>query len=524
MITANQYSTTQQVIQKRHARIELLNSNFLVVDELSGNVTGGNITIDAESDMRRSGSLELVVTDASFEVESGGKIFLDRYIRVFMGVEVMATGEIEWTNCGTYIVDGLSYRYDAQTNTLSFSLLDLMANLTGVRNGYLPGVPVLISAGESIRGAMIDTLALGGFTRYIIEDTGELPQDLEFAQGATVYDVLAGLRDIYPFYQIYFDVDGVFHYEHIPTGSDEPIQIDDDTWDKVVLDESVDVDFQNVKNVVEVWGRTHDPAYFATNTTYSGSAITLTVSGGSYVDGAIYGFTLTDNPGFFGATLRVGSLTAYPIYNSNNEPAVINAESGEVYYCVQYVVDTTVGNHWLWLGHLQAYGYNEDASPDSPFYVDGSVGRIRLVLYGGEYDNCFTDDLAQQRADYELWLHTNLNNTITLTTTPIYWLDVNLLGSYTLRRNSQQGTYLIKSISYGFGVDETMTVTMMTYYAQPQWWFWFDVPTTNLILYYTTATAPDFSVDENGHLIYNYTGEGTPSYYIGNDGHLYVNA
>ena len=192
----------------------------------------------------------------------------------------LITGEIEYTNCGIYIIDAPSYNFDPATNTLTLSLLDLMAKLTGIRNGYMPGVPVVLSAGENIRQTIIDTLALGGFTKYIVEEApspGTIPNDLEFSQGATVYDLLAGLRDIYPNYEIFFDVNGVFYYKPIPTGVDDPVYIDDTVWKAIVTSEQIDVDFQNVKNVIEVYGRTHDPAHFSTETTVADTTISLTI-------------------------------------------------------------------------------------------------------------------------------------------------------------------------------------------------------------------------------------------------------
>lgn len=78
--------------------------------------------------------------------------------------------------------------------------------MTGVRNGYLPGVPVILSVGENIRQAIIDTIKLAGFTKYIVEEApgdGNIPMDLEFPQGSTVYDLLNGLNQIYPFHEIF---------------------------------------------------------------------------------------------------------------------------------------------------------------------------------------------------------------------------------------------------------------------------------------------------------------------------------
>lgn len=466
-ITSAQFQSILQNIQSRYVKLELLNYQFQTVDSIEGVCVSGSISIDANSDMRRTGSVELVVNNSSFEVSSGSKIWLDKYIRIWVGIFSFISGEIEYVNCGLYIIDAPNYQYNPSTNTLALSLLDLMAKLTGIRNGYLPGIPTVLSAGENIRQAIIDVLALGGFTKYVVEEPpapGVIPNDIEFGQGATIYDLLSSLRDIYPNYEIFFDVNGVFYYKPIPTGTNDPILIDDTIWAKVVTSEQIDVDFQNVKNVIEVYGRTHNPAHFSTSTTItSGGAITLTIADVTeYTEGMVYGFTLTDNIGYNAPTLQINNLTSYPILMSDGTTvAEIIAEQGEIYYCVEFK-----GTYWNWLGHLQAYGYAEDDNPQSPFYINGTVGQIRLPLFDGDYANCITDDLAQQRAEYELWLHTNMNNSVNLTCVPIPFLDVNILCQYTTQRNNQSNEYIIKSISFGLSPTDNMSINMIQFYPE----------------------------------------------------------
>lgn len=466
-ITSNQFRSVMQNMQSRYVRIELLNYQMQTVDLLEGVCTSGSISIDANADIRRTCDLTLVINNSSFNVASGGRIWLDRYIRIWVGIVSLITGEVEYTNCGVYIIDAPSYKYDPSTNTLSLTLLDLMSKLTGLRNGYLPGVPVILKAGENIREAIIDTLELGGFTKYVVEEApspGTIPNDLEFGQGATVYELLSGLRDIYPNYEMYFDVDNVFYYKPIPTGEDDPVYIDDTLWKEIVMSETIDVDFQNVKNVIEVYGRTHDPAHFSTETSVSGNTISLTIADvEEYTEDVIYGFTLTDNPGYTGASLKINDLTSYPIRLSDGTTAAeIVAEEGEVYFCVQFK-----GTYWNWLGHLQAYGYAEDDNPDSPFYINSTVGEIRLPLFGGEYENIFSDDLAKQRADYELWLHTNMNNTVQLQCIPVPWMDVNIKVSYTPQRETTPSEYIIKSVNFGLAPDDVMSINMIKFYPEP---------------------------------------------------------
>ena len=468
-ITASQLNVSKQKIQEKYMKIELLNHNFQVVDSLEGVTLNGSITIDANSDMRRNATLKFAITDSSFEVESGGKIWLDKYIRLYYGIYSILENEIIYTKLGTFVLDAPSYEYDRTNNSIQVSLLDLMSKLTGLRNGYLPGIPVFIPAGTNVRSAIISVLALGGFTRYICDEApnmGVVPVDLTFNQGATIYTVLSGLRDIYPNYEMYFDIDGVFHYNPIPNGVNEPIQIDDTLWEDIVISENITVDFQNVKNYIEVYGRTHDPAYFSTATSVTGADIDLTVAGVTeYTEGLIYGFTLTTATDLTNLRLKINNLSYLPVLLDNGELATIYSSSEEEYYCIQYIPNEENHNpYWRWLGHLQAHAVVEDDNPESPFYINGTIGTIRLPLYGGDYDNCMTDDLALQRAKYELYLHSQMQNSITLSCVSVPWLDVNTLVEYTLNRNKQKDKYIIKSISYGFDVDDFMQVNMIKFY------------------------------------------------------------
>lgn len=466
----DQFRIAKQSVQSRYIKIELLNYQFQTVDSLEGRCTAGNITIDANSDLRRSGSITLVITDSTFEVTPGGRIFLDKYLRIWVGTTSLITGEISWSNCGIFIIDAPNYQYDSMNNTVTLSLLDLMAKLTGVRNGYIKGTPVSFPAGENIRNAMIAMLKMAGFENYIVEEfpsPGTIPIDLDFEQGATVYNILKGLSEFYPEYEIFFDVNGTFICQKIPTGLNDRVMVDNTLWNDIVTNENISVDFQNVKNCIEVYGRVHEPAIYTegettVSTSESSTLIALksdTVS--SYSEDIIYGFVIK-NPGRYenNISMKINELTEYPVYLEDGKTyPIIEEESGEIYFCVQFK-----GTWWNWLGHLQAYGFAEDNNPESPFFVEGTVGRIRLPLYGDVYDNIYSDDLARQRAEYELYLHTRMNDTITLTAVPVYWLDVNILTRYTSIRNGSTELYLIKNVNMGLSPSDTMNVNLIRFY------------------------------------------------------------
>ena len=113
------------------------------------------------------------------------------------------------------------------------------------------------------------------------------------------------------------------------------------------------------------------------------------------------------------------------------------------------------------------YGFIEETNEDSPYYINGTTGKIRLVCIGGEYDNIFSNELAQDRAKYELYLHCRLQDQISITCVPIYWLDVNWLVELTLpnkQGKEKTNQYIIKSINTTLGINGTQKITLMKYY------------------------------------------------------------
>ena len=659
-IGAEDYNVLKQQYIKKYIRLELLDFQYNIVDELSGNMTKCSINVDSNSDLRRSCDLSFVVTTSTFDIKAGSKIFLDKMVRPYVGYENMRTGEIQWYNQGIYLVNNPQWSYNASTNEISMQALDLMSKLTGLRNGNLEGIPTKIAKDENVREAIISTLALGGFTKYICEECKTkdgtivpVPYDIEIDVGGTVYDILTGLRDIMPNYQIYFDINGVFHYEPIPLAYDDPVLIDDDLFNNVLISENINTDFESVKNYVEVLGHTWDVDYYSSSdkTTVSGGTITPTFadlkelqndtavgitlpsdianvdkitidflgsndvvdiddapikslakdtewifqavagveesqlpsgytqleyiesSGTQYIDTGLkptqdYSITIKcqstgidsntyagcdtnwQNTGFFVGVdvFEFGNAGIARIQNYGENPIVLTLDktggykdgvktwnnastatfqtvsnltlfalnrngtmreylTGKIYYCTisdngtlvrnfipcknpdgvigmydtigkQFYANAGTGNFtapnftmkfWRFMGHQQAQATSYDNNPSSPFYVgdpigSSSVGRIRIVLYGGEYDNIYSDDLAKQRADFEIYQRSRLNDSISMETIPIPWMDANIVISHRFGQKQEPSKYIIKSFSVDYATGGTMTINAITWY------------------------------------------------------------
>ena len=659
-IGAEDYNVLKQQYIKKYIRLELLDFQYNIVDELSGNMTKCSINVDSNSDLRRSCDLSFVVTTSTFDIKAGSKIFLDKMVRPYVGYENMRTGEIQWYNQGIYLVNNPQWSYNASTNEISMQALDLMSKLTGLRNGNLEGIPTKIAKDENVREAIISTLALGGFTKYICEECKTkdgtivpVPYDIEIDVGGTVYDILTGLRDIMPNYQIYFDINGVFHYEPIPLAYDDPVLIDDDLFNNVLISENINTDFESVKNYVEVLGHTWDVDYYSSSdkTTVSGGTITPTFadlkelqndtavgitlpsdianvdkitidflgsndvvdiddapikslakdtewifqavagveesqlpsgytqleyiesSGTQYIDTGLkptqdYSITIKcqstgidsntyagcdtnwQNTGFFVGVdvFEFGNAGIARIQNYGENPIVLTLDktggykdgvktwnnastatfqtvsnltlfalnrngtmreylTGKIYYCTisdngtlvrnfipcknpdgvigmydtigkQFYANAGTGNFtapnftmkfWRFMGHQQAQATSYDNNPSSPFYVgdpigSSSVGRIRIVLYGGEYDNIYSDDLAKQRADFEIYQRSRLNDSISMETIPIPWMDANIVISHRFGQKQEPSKYIVKSFSVDYATGGTMTINAITWY------------------------------------------------------------
>lgn len=485
-ITQDDYNILRQSYIKQYIRLEILDFQMNVVDEISGNLIGFSHTVDANTDLRQSCECSLVVTDSSLEVVPGGRIWLDKFIRPWIGYLNIRTGNIQWYNKGIYLINTPSYQYDAATYTLSFSGLDLMSKLTGLRNGELQGVPTKIPIGSDVRGAIIAALELAGFTKYIVsecknvDDTiQEVPYDIEIAQGGTVYDILKELCDILPQYQMFFDNDGVFHYEPIPTGVNDPILIDDDTWRNVLISEAVKTDFENVKNYIEVYGRSHDIDHFSDKTTVSGSTVTLHIPSltptetGEFPlqEWTLIGFVPpSDVSGDIMLVVTAGSSEVEPTTLGtykfvNKDGSNVNKLEKDKYYIGQFQANNT----FLDIGQDQAIGVAYDDNPESPFYVgdpvgSSSVGIIRHVCYSGEYDNITSNDLAKQRAELELYWRCRLNDSISLNTIPVPWLDVNIVMSHAIKLEGEQKKYMIQSYNETYGESNSMSISASSWY------------------------------------------------------------
>ena len=266
-ITQREYNVAKQNGRIIHTKINVLNFDLQIVSEISGVVLeGSTYNIDATSDIRRTCSISLVPQDNSFNIEYGGKLWMDKYVQVFVGIEDTShNNEVVYSNLGLYLVNNPDQVYDATNNTITINGIDLMAKITGMRNGYLEGITYQIPVNSGIKQVMTSLINTEcGFPKYSIDQPSPTiltPYEMSFGLGSTAYNILTQLRDINANYQTYFDQEGIFWFNAIPSGDNEQIMVDDDIWQKVLISYKKSTDFESVKNYIEVFGKTQDDGH-----------------------------------------------------------------------------------------------------------------------------------------------------------------------------------------------------------------------------------------------------------------------
>lgn len=117
--------------------IEVLNPDGTIAGELEG-VVSGNMSIDAASDIRRTGTIVVQPTRTqSILLEEGNFIWIDRDFRMSLGFYDTRTKNYKWYNLGYFVYTNTSLTYDATNNQLSVSFSDFMAKLDGTKNGQI---------------------------------------------------------------------------------------------------------------------------------------------------------------------------------------------------------------------------------------------------------------------------------------------------------------------------------------------------------------------------------------------------
>lgn len=524
-------------------KIEILDSDQRIIDILECGLVGGSMTINGESDIRRTASFVIQPTlKEKIKLTENSVLWLNKDIKIFIGLYNIRTKQYKYYPIGWYVYTDTSGIYDATTDNLTINCADFMKKLDGTKNGQLGALMIKYPAYEEnentgeiiqyyiIRNAVIETLEkLARITNYRIDDIGEykalpeynadwqkyrqeniawnsIPYDQDFSAGCSVLSILITFRDLYPNYEMFFNMDNnTFICQLRPMCYKDDIYVDDSFLQRVLISENTTVDITTVKNICEIWGQVIEADFYSEECSYINNIYSSSITG--YEEGYYNGDMIAlriPSTNQADSQLNVNNFGTIGIFNESNEEPIKAGElkSSEVYTFKikkKRIDDQEIIKAYL-LGQYQVHAINaltdgkksgkyvtcSDGNKyelyskeyfqkfyncervdmtiveNSPFTIE-KLGEIPDIKTGGDYENITSNDLAADRAKWENWKNCRLTDNITITTALLPFLDVNKKVSYKRSDSEKEEQYIISSISHDFS-GYTSTITMYRFY------------------------------------------------------------
>lgn len=288
-----------------------------------------------------------------------------------MGIRNLLTSEIVYYKLGDYCIKDPTLDINISGRTIQINLLDKMAFFSNDISGQLLA-KTTIDSGLNIATSIQTTITnLGYETNYLIDTVSYTTSyKIEKEAGDSIYSVLETLANLYLTYKCFYDVNGVFHYQKIKNGINDPVAFDFSNYN-IIQKISKTINYPNIKNQYKIIGK-----LLSTGTQYTSS---LSI----------------------------------------------------------YSTDVTYGS--------------------SPFCIDTlnePMPRIKVVTD----DNLQTQEQCDDRLEYEIYKGLTLCDSISFTSVPLPFLDVDQIVNIDMSDYGINDHYLIDSINLSLRYDGLMSV------------------------------------------------------------------
>ena len=257
MFKQEQYNVLIQKVRELNIKIQILNSNDNIVDEIQGIAIDGSIDITADSAVRRTCSLKMALKTKLIPSPSS-PIWLNKRFRVWIGIRGLITGEIVWFNYGIYVISDPSIDIQISSKTISIKGYDKCCLLNDDISGQLMN-KVIIEAGTPISDAIKATAITQGLETRVLIDTSPYttPYKIEKDAGSSVWDVISELTELYMNWESYYDVSGIFVFKEKKNKLNSPIIWNFEEKD-FRINGSQEVNYKNIRNNFTIYGKLLD--------------------------------------------------------------------------------------------------------------------------------------------------------------------------------------------------------------------------------------------------------------------------
>jgi len=478
----------RQAMRVYYCRVELLNHEMQVVESLEGNIASDSFNLDGESDVRRTYNCDIVVTNSTFNVGRDTFIWYDRYIRVYYIFYNQLTGRKHEYLLGTFSFVDMSYSYSTTERQLSLTCEDMMAEFNGTKGGIMTyssnaEVTFKITAGQTYQEVLTGLCEFAELSSYDISGIEDytIPYDIDWETGTTFYDAWSQLAELYGIWEFFFDETGTFVWRKRPLSMGEDVVLDSAVINPLIVSEKVSDTFQNIYNATEIWGYEFDLKDDDRNTSVCSGGTNATTDNIFDITLDLYPTATMDDidnftyigitvSGAYGRYIRINNLETIPIINhigNIGELADNTYVSGQKYvFCYRRTlngemettgVDANTYHNFYLMGQYQAHGYYEETDPEIPYSIPNIGYKITNVLNN---DQLISDELCNSQAQYETYNTTVKQDSVTLETMIIPFLEPSQKIRYTLLSTGETAEWVIKNISWS---SQSATMTMDLY-------------------------------------------------------------
>ena len=402
-VTNEDIQLLKQNVKTIYIKIELLNQHKQIIDIMHGELIEENIAIDASSPIRRVGTFTFLLKNKGYLTSEISKIWFNKLVRVKYGFLNLNTNKICWYGMGLFAFTQNQFVFDEVTRIVTCTCKDLMVFLTGEINGYLGGVlETNISMGSEIRSVIISTLKQFSFiTKYIVEDVG--------------------------------GKSSIENYNTVPYDLKFPVDV---------------TGYDIISKLCDLYAGWE--FFFDLEGTFVCRKIPVNCNDISVLKENIFSpLVKSENVSIDMTKVKnvsevFGMDNIHSVWKEvSKEPTEEEKQADKKKYNCEHI------------------GYT--INPDSPFCCD-KIGEFRNKPFAdGEYAKISTQELCDQRAEYENWLTTRMEDVISLEITCIPFLDVNNKISYTSYITEKTNEYLVKKINTSF-LTGVMNVEIIKFY------------------------------------------------------------
>lgn len=485
--TSHDISLVKQKHQRRYFKVQLVDRNWNSLCVIKGRLISATCQIEASEGIRRSANISIeteqrtiYLPTQNIVVDLQKDISANYYIRLWAGIEDNNTLQVTWYNQGLFVINQSQYNFDPETRTLSMGLTDLMCDLTGDRAGILHAYTTLVKNQQRIDDVMKNVLELSDFNAYAItpivplqsmsdndvyapnEEDYLIPYDKNFDVGVSAYEILSWLVSLYPYYEIGFDVEGTFFCrKKILDQDDSWVIIDGYTLAELVISEDTTMDWFEVKNFIEVWGK----------------------------DGLYYGEAKDENPE---SPFQVSSTQPFRCVITGSEDGIdvnnicdryIDTELAATLLSEQATLEQRIADLEMLDNPTQAE--QAELAQAKTDLANNKLQQSNNVSIKG-------DDLAEEWAQQKLYEKSRLFDKVNITTINMPFLnDVGFKMSYRSKIDETINPYKVETVSHDY-MAGTSTFGMVRFYNDmcSNMWDTLDEPIiTNYVINGLTLTV-----------------------------------